>query len=156
MNTYLVGGAVRDLILGRATSDYDYVVVGSSPEDMLDQGFVQVGSNFPVFLHPITKDEYALARTEKNTGVKYQDFDCYFGKDVTIEEDLYRRDLTINSIAWDTEGQEYIDPYKGLQDLKDKVLRHTSEAFTEDPVRVLRLARFKSQLGGGWSVALPI
>lgn len=144
MKIYLVGGAVRDELMGITPKDLDYVVVGSTPEEILSLGYKQVGANFPVFLHPETGDEYALARTEKSTGDKYQDFDCYFGKDVTLEDDLLRRDLTINAIAKDIDTGEYIDPFNGTKDINDKILRPVSEAFSEDPVRVLRVARFLS------------
>ena len=152
MKTYLVGGAVRDELMGILPKDYDYVVVGSTPEEMLSKGFKQVGSDFPVFLHPVTGDEYALARTEKSTGDKYQDFDCYFGKDVTIEDDLYRRDLTINAIAKDLETGEYIDPFGGEEDIDNKVIRQVSKHFVDDPVRVLRAFRFASTLRGSWYI----
>lgn len=144
MKVYAVGGQVRDKLLGLEPKDLDYVVVGSTPEEMIERGFKQVGSNFPVFLHPETGDEYALARTEKSTGTNYQDFDCYFGKDVTIEDDLYRRDLTINAIAKDLETGEYIDPFGGKEDIRCKRLHPVSDHFSEDPVRVLRVARFLS------------
>lgn len=152
MKIYLVGGAVRDKILGKHPKDLDYVVVGSTPEKMIESGYKQVGSSFPVFLHPITGDEYALARTEKSVGDKYQDFDCYFGEDVTIEKDLERRDLTINSIAKDLMTGEYIDPFNGIADIKNKMLRATSNAFVEDPTRVFRLFRFMAELGEDWDV----
>lgn len=143
MKIYRVGGCVRDKLLGHNPKDIDYVVVGSSPEEMLACGFTQVGAAFPVFL----KDgsEYALARTEKKVGVGYHGFDVDFAPVVTLEQDLYRRDLTINSMAEDIETGEIIDPYLGQQDLKNKVLRHTSEAFAEDPVRILRTARFAAR-----------
>lgn len=145
MKIYLVGGAIRDELMGLVPKDKDYVVTGSTPDEMLSLGFKQVGANFPVFLHPETGDEWALARTESSTGEKYQDFDCYFGKDITIEKDLERRDLTINSIAKDIETEELIDPYGGVQDIINKLLTPTSEAFKEDPVRVLRAARFNAR-----------
>jgi tRNA nucleotidyltransferase (CCA-adding enzyme) len=154
MKTYLVGGAVRDMLMGMDPKDLDYVVVGSSPEEMLSQGFSQVGANFPVFLHPETGDEYALARREKKTGEGYLGFTSEFGTDVTLEEDLSRRDLTINSMAYELSGYGgYVDPFNGEDDLHNKVLRHTSNAFEEDPVRVLRLARFRARLGPDWKVA---
>ena len=165
MKTYLCGGAVRDMLMGLEPKDKDYVVVGSSVEEMLAAGFKKVGADFPVFLHPETGDEYALARREKKTGTGYLGFTSEFGVDVTLEEDLQRRDLTINSISMehmeDTEffvkGDEghfaVFDPYGGLDDLQNKILRHTSNAFQEDPVRVLRLARFRARLGSEWTVA---
>jgi tRNA nucleotidyltransferase (CCA-adding enzyme) len=161
MQTYLVGGAVRDMLMGLDPKDRDYVVVGSSVEEMLAAGFSQVGADFPVFLHPETGDEYALARRERKTGTGYLGFTSEFGTDVTLEEDLGRRDLTINSIAFvgsgrsydDREHGHYFDPFNGGEDLKNKVLRHTSNAFEEDPVRVLRLARFRARLGSEWTVA---
>lgn len=149
---YLVGGAVRDTLLGRPVNDKDFVVVGSTPETLLEAGYEQVGSEFPVFLHPETRNEYALARTERTTGTKYKDFDCYFGPEVTIEQDLARRDLTINSMAWSPDT-DVVDPFNGLEDLENRVLRHTSDAFVEDPVRVLRLYRFWAQLGPEWTIA---
>ena len=158
MKTYLVGGAVRDTMMGMDPKDLDYVVVGSSPEEMLSQGFSQVGADFPVFLHPETGDEYALARREKKTGEGYLGFTSEFGTDVTLEEDLGRRDLTINSMALEAEednpGSFLVhDYFGGKDDLHQKVLRHTSDAFAEDPVRVLRLARFRARLGADWTVA---
>ncbi|MZI92518.1 multifunctional CCA addition/repair protein [Vibrio sp. CAIM 722] len=145
MQVYLVGGAVRDQLLNIPVHDNDWVVVGSTPEDMLNAGYQSVGKDFPVFLHPKTKEEYALARTEKKTSVGYTGFDCYFAKDVTIEDDLMRRDLTINAIAQDPQGN-LIDPYHGADDIKNRKLRHVSTAFTEDPLRVLRVARFAAKL----------
>ena len=142
MQTYLVGGAVRDLLMGVDPKDRDFVVVGASPQALLDKGFQQVGASFPVFLHPETGDEYALARTERKTGDGYHGFDVEFGTDVTLEQDLARRDLTINSIAYDAENDLYVDPYGGARDIKQRVLRHTSAAFSDDPLRVIRLARF--------------
>ena len=159
MKTYLCGGAVRDMLMGLEPKDRDYVVVGSSPSDMLAAGFSQVGADFPVFLHPETGDEYALARREKKTGTGYLGFTSEFGVDVTLEEDLGRRDLTINSMALEEDpsdrfwGYRLHDPFNGEDDLDDKVLRHTSNAFEEDPVRVLRLARFRARLGSEWTVA---
>lgn len=164
-DVYLCGGAVRDMMMGVEPKDKDYVIVGSSPEEMLAAGFSQVGADFPVFLHPETGDEYALARREKKTGSGYLGFTSEFGKDVTLEEDLGRRDLTINSMSMqhmeDTEffvegdGGNFAvyDPFGGMTDLQNKVLRHTSDAFAEDPVRVLRLARFRARLGAEWTVA---
>jgi hypothetical protein len=145
MKTYLVGGAVRDHLLGRTPKDRDYVVTGATPEDMLALGFTQVGASFPVFLHPETGEEHALARTERKNGVGYHGFDVAFEPTPTIEADLQRRDLTINSMAMDMETGEIIDPYGGLRDLRDSVLRHTSPAFSDDPLRVIRLARFAAR-----------
>nr|WP_240457234.1 multifunctional CCA addition/repair protein [Vibrio neptunius] len=141
----MVGGAVRDKLLKIDVYDQDWVVVGASPQLLLEQGFVAVGKDFPVFLHPKTKQEHALARTERKTGSGYKGFDCYFAPDVTLEEDLIRRDLTINAMAEDKQGR-IIDPYGGQKDLNDRVLRHVSGAFTEDPLRVLRVARFAAKL----------
>ena len=151
MEIYLVGGAVRDKLLGLEAKDMDYVVVGSTPEEMLSLGFKQVGCDFPVFLHPETGDEYALARTEVKNGCGYQGFDCSFGKDITLEEDLSRRDLTINAMAMDSEGN-IVDPFDGKKDLHNKVLRHTTEAFGDDPVRVLRTFRFLARYGEDWVI----
>lgn len=144
MEIYDVGGQVRDKLLGKPFSDRDYCVVGSSEEEMVALGFKRVGTKFPVYLHPVTGEEYALARVDKSTGPGYNDFDVVT-KDVTIEEDLSRRDLTINSMATDRDNN-LLDPCNGLADLEAKVLRHTSEAFKEDPIRVLRLARFRATL----------
>lgn len=144
MQIYLVGGAVRDELLGRTVVERDYVVVGSTLEEMTQAGFTQVGKDFPVFLHPETKEEYALARTERKQGQGYTGFICDFSKDITLEEDLRRRDLTINAIAKTEDGQ-LIDPYGGLNDLNKKVIRHVSEAFAEDPLRILRIARFAAR-----------
>ncbi|RYY03717.1 MAG: multifunctional CCA addition/repair protein [Gammaproteobacteria bacterium] len=144
MKTYLVGGAVRDKLLGYPFHEKDWVVVGATPEIMEQQGFTPVGKDFPVFLHPKTKEEYALARTERKTGRGYAGFSFYCGEDVTIEDDLIRRDLTINAIAEDETGK-LVDPYNGQQDLIDKKLRHVSDAFLEDPVRILRVARFAAR-----------
>ncbi|PIE40952.1 MAG: multifunctional CCA addition/repair protein [Gammaproteobacteria bacterium] len=141
MKQYLVGGAVRDKLLNLPIKDRDWVVVGASPDDMLQQGFLQVGKDFPVFLHPDTKEEYALARTERKQGKGYTGFACYAGKDVSLSDDLRRRDLTINAMAESDTG-EIIDPYNGQIDLQHKKLRHVSAAFSEDPLRVLRVARF--------------
>lgn len=147
MKIYLVGGAVRDHLLGRISSDNDYLVVGATPQQMLDQGFQQVGASFPVFLHPETRDEYALARVERKTGEGYHGFKADFGPEVTVEEDLKRRDLTINAMAIDIlDNGVLIDPYGGAGDLAAKTIRHVSEAFAEDPLRVLRAARFASKL----------
>ncbi|MCB1663961.1 MAG: multifunctional CCA addition/repair protein [Pseudomonadales bacterium] len=144
MQTYLVGGAVRDKLLNHPFTERDWVVVGSSPEQMSRLGYKPVGSDFPVFLHPKTKEEYALARTERKSGVGYKGFQFYTGQDVTLEQDLERRDLTINAIAQDEQGN-LIDPYHGQRDLENRVLRHVSNAFAEDPLRVLRVARFAAR-----------
>lgn len=144
MNTYLVGGAVRDQLLGLPVQDRDWVVVGANPEQLLAQGFLPVGKDFPVFLHPESREEYALARTERKTGPGYKGFQCYTAPEVTLEEDLQRRDLTINAMAQDAQGN-LIDPFHGLQDLKTGYLRHVSPAFAEDPVRILRVARFAAR-----------
>ncbi len=158
MQVYLVGGAVRDYVLAREVTEHDYVVVGATPEQMLELGFSQVGADFPVFLHPRTHDEYALARTERKSGNGYLGFNVHADAAVTLEEDLARRDLTINAMAIQVNGLfdsgfkqgkfdalDIIDPYGGLADIEQKKLRHVSAAFTEDPVRVLRLARFASR-----------
>lgn len=144
MKIYLVGGAVRDSLLNQPVVDKDYVVVGSSVEQMLALGYQQVGKDFPVFLHPKTQQEYALARTERKTGNGYQGFSCDANQQVTLEQDLLRRDLTINAIAQDEQGNLH-DPYHGVDDIKAKVLRHVSDAFIEDPLRVLRVARFAAR-----------
>ncbi|MFT4748240.1 MAG: tRNA nucleotidyltransferase (CCA-adding enzyme) [Congregibacter sp.] len=144
MQIYLVGGAVRDKLLGRPIKDQDWVVVGSTPKQMLAQGYQAVGADFPVFLHPNTKEEYALARIERKIAKGYTGFSCDASSDVSLEEDLLRRDLTINAMAMDDHGA-IIDPYNGQQDLKDKLLRHVSSAFVEDPLRVLRVARFAAR-----------
>lgn len=144
---YLVGGAVRDILMGRDPKDRDWVVIGSSPEEMVALGFSQVGKDFPVFLHPETREEYALARIERKVGVGYHGFETAFDGSVTLEQDLQRRDLTINSMAMDTETGEVTDPYGGRADLADRMLRHTSDAFAEDPVRVLRTARLAARYG---------
>jgi tRNA nucleotidyltransferase (CCA-adding enzyme) len=144
MKTYLVGGAVRDKLLGYPFSEKDWVVVGENPTTMEARGFVPVGKDFPVFLHPQTKEEYALARTERKTGHGYGGFTFYCDQQVSLEEDLRRRDLTINAIAEDEDGR-IIDPYGGQKDLQEKILRHVSPAFAEDPVRVLRIARFAAR-----------
>ena len=144
MKIYEVGGAVRDELLGLPVKDRDYVVVGATPEEMTRLGYRPVGKDFPVFLHPQSHDEYALARTERKTARGYRGFQVYAAPDVTLEQDLMRRDLTINAIAKDENG-EIIDPYGGERDLRDRVLRHVSAAFAEDPVRVLRVARFAAR-----------
>ena len=147
MKTYLVGGAVRDKLLGKEPHDKDYVVVGSTVEEMLSLGFIQVGKDFPVFLHPETGEEYALARTERKTGDKHTDFSFEFSSNVTLEDDLIRRDFTINAMAMDIETGEIIDYFNGKQDLKNKILRAVRpETFVEDPLRVLRGCRFAAQL----------
>ncbi len=145
MQIYLVGGAVRDGLLGIRGSDRDWVVVGSTPEAMVAAGYRPVGKDFPVFLHPQTGEEYALARTERKSGHGYHGFQIYASPDVTLEEDLIRRDLTINAMAQDPLTGQIVDPHGGQQDLAARVLRHVSAAFTEDPVRILRLARFAAR-----------
>jgi tRNA nucleotidyltransferase/poly(A) polymerase len=142
MKIYSCGGAVRDELMGNPASDFDYVVVGATEKEMLDAGYKPAGAFFPVFLHPTTGDEYALARKEKKSGVGHTAFTVEFDKDVTLAEDLARRDLTINAMAKDLETGEIVDPFRGQRDLKHKILRHTSVAFAEDPLRVVRLARF--------------
>lgn len=144
MKTYLVGGAIRDQLLEFPVKERDWVVVGSTPEEMLKKGFRPVGKDFPVFLHPTTHEEYALARTERKTGRGYKQFIFYTAPDVTLEEDLRRRDLTINAMAQTADG-EIIDPYGGRADIKNRWLRHVSSAFVEDPVRILRIARFAAR-----------
>jgi tRNA nucleotidyltransferase (CCA-adding enzyme) len=144
MKIYLVGGAVRDKLLGLPVQDRDYVVVGATPEEMVAQGFKPVGADFPVFLHPQTKEEYALARTERKSGRGYKGFTVYAAPDVTLEDDLTRRDLTINAMAEDEAGT-LVDPFGGAADLRAGILRHVSPAFAEDPVRVLRVARFAAR-----------
>lgn len=144
LQVYVVGGAVRDALLGLSPGDRDWVVVGSTPEDMVRRGFIPVGGDFPVFLHPRTKEEYALARTERKSGRGYKGFTFYTGIDVTLEQDLARRDLTVNAIAQSSSG-ELVDPLGGVRDLQQKVFRHVGEAFEEDPVRILRLARFATR-----------
>ena len=144
MKTFIVGGAVRDGLLGEPVNDRDWVVIGASPQDMLDAGYLPVGKDFPVFLHPVTHEEHALARTERKTGPGYRGFEVHAAPDVTLEDDLRRRDLTINAIAQQEDGT-LVDPYHGQRDLQAKVLRHVSEAFAEDPVRILRLARFAAR-----------
>ena len=145
MEIYLVGGAVRDELLNQDVHEHDYVVIGETPETMIKQGFKQVGKDFPVFLHPKTQEEYALARKERKTATGYHGFEMDIDQSITLEEDLLRRDLTINAIAKSTSG-EYIDPYHGQNDLHDKILRHVSDAFIEDPLRVLRVGRFQAYL----------
>lgn len=145
MQVYCVGGAVRDELLGLPVKDRDYLVVGTTPEAMVKLGFQPVGKDFPVFLHPTTHEEYALARTERKTAKGYKGFTVHASPEVTLHEDLARRDLTINAIAQSQDGQ-LIDPYHGMDDIAAKVLRHVSPAFAEDPVRILRLARFSARL----------
>ncbi|MEW5008748.1 MAG: multifunctional CCA addition/repair protein [Cycloclasticus sp.] len=152
MEIYLVGGAVRDQLLGYPVKDRDYVVVGATVDDMLQQGYSQVGKDFPVFLHPQTKAEYALARTERKLGVGYKGFEVYATPDVSLVDDLRRRDLTINAMAQNEDG--LVDPYGGMRDLQAKVLRHVSVHFKEDPLRILRLARFAARYAHlGFTVA---
>ena len=156
MQIYMVGGAVRDALLGLAVQDHDWVVVGATPEELTALGFVPVGKDFPVFLHPETREEYALARTERKTARGYRGFVVHAEPDITLEQDLARRDLTINSIAaparrtgenigFEADFGALIDPHGGQQDIRAKVLRHVTEAFREDPVRILRLARFAAR-----------
>ncbi len=153
MKIYRVGGCIRDKLLNIPVKDIDWLVVGASIPDMLELGYKQVGKNFPVFLHPDTQDEYALARTEKKTAPGYAGFEFISDSSVTIEEDLLRRDLTINAMAESDDGQ-FIDPYNGKQDLADRILRHVSPAFAEDPVRILRIARFAARFSSlGFSIA---
>ncbi|QCR35009.1 multifunctional CCA addition/repair protein [Nissabacter sp. SGAir0207] len=153
MKIYLVGGAVRDSLLHLPVTEQDWVVVGATPEQLLAQGYQQVGRDFPVFLHPVSREEYALARTERKSGQGYTGFECHADPDVTLEQDLLRRDLTINAIARDADGA-LVDPYHGVQDLHDRLLRHVSPAFGEDPLRVLRVARFAARFAHlGFTVA---
>lgn len=153
MLIYLVGGAVRDKLLDYPVLDHDWVVVGATPQQLLDDGFKQVGKDFPVFLHPETNEEYALARTERKSGKGYYGFEVHAAPDVTLEQDLERRDLTINAIAMDQQ-QQMVDPFNGQQDIKDRVLRHVSPAYAEDPLRVLRTARFAARFHHlGFSIA---
>ncbi len=153
MEIFEVGGAVRDALLGHAIHERDWVVVGGTPEELLKQGFRQVGKDFPVFLHPQTAEEYALARTEKKVAPGYHGFTAHASPDVSLEEDLQRRDLTVNAMARDADGN-IIDPYGGQRDLADRVLRHVSAAFVEDPLRVLRVARFHARFAAlGFRVA---
>ena len=147
MKTYVVGGAVRDELLGLPLKDRDHVVVGATPQDMAAQGYQPVGKDFPVFLHPQTHEEYALARTERKSGRGYRGFTVHASPEVTLEEDLKRRDLTINAMARDLDTGALIDPFGGKSDLDQKTLRHVSEAFQEDPVRILRVARFAARFG---------
>src|SRR5687768_6664557 len=144
MQTYMVGGAVRDALLGLPVNDRDWVVVGATPEEMVLAGYLPVGRDFPVFLHPETREEYALARTERKTGRGYHGFSFHTDRAVTLEEDLGRRDLTINAMARDEQGR-LVDPFGGQMDLRGRVLRHVTDAFREDPVRILRVARFAAR-----------
>ena len=143
-HVYLVGGAVRDQLLNLPVKDRDWVIVGATPQSLIDLGYQQVGKDFPVFLHPQSKEEYALARTERKSGQGYTGFICDFSADITLEQDLIRRDLTINAMAQDLQGNLY-DPYHGADDLRQRILRHVSPAFVEDPLRVLRVARFAAR-----------
>ena len=147
MEVYLVGGAVRDEQLGLPVKERDWCVVGATPEELLSKGYRQVGKGFPVFLHPETNEEYALARTERKTGAGYHGFEFQTSPDVTLEADLGRRDLTINAMARDADGN-LIDPFDGMADLENRVLRHVSDAYSEDPVRILRTAKFKARFAG--------
>ncbi|MBP6107006.1 MAG: multifunctional CCA addition/repair protein [Steroidobacteraceae bacterium] len=154
MKTYLVGGAVRDALLGRPFTEHDYVVVGAQPDELLALGYRPVGRDFPVFLHPQSGDQYALARTERKTGTGYYGFATRFSPEVTLEEDLARRDLTINAMARSIDGSDIVDPYGGRRDLEARVLRHVSPAFIEDPLRVLRVARFAARFAPlGFTIA---
>jgi len=153
MKTFLVGGAVRDTLLNYPVKEKDWVVIGETPESMIKQGFQPVGKDFPVFLHPKTHDEYALARTERKSAPGYKGFIVHASPEITLEQDLIRRDLTINAIAMDSHGKIY-DPYDGEKDLKKRLFRHVSPAFSEDPVRILRVARFAARYSHlGFSVA---
>lgn len=153
MRAYLVGGAVRDRLLSLPVADRDWLVVGASVDDMLNNGFVPVGRDFPVFLHPQTKEEYALARTEKKSGVGYKGFEFYTSPQISVEQDLERRDFTINAIAQDGDTGELIDPFGGLDDIDNRIIRHVSSAFSEDPLRVLRAARFAARFASlGFSI----
>lgn len=153
MQVYLVGGAVRDRLLGRPVTERDWVVIGARPEDLLTRGFRTVGRDFPVFLHPETQEEYALARTERKSGSGHTGFICDFSPDIRLEDDLLRRDLTVNAMAEDADGH-VIDPYGGQRDLEARLLRHVSPAFREDPLRVFRIARFAARYAGlGFQVA---
>lgn len=145
MKVYIVGGAVRDKLLGKDPQDIDYVVTGATQEQMLELGYQKVGADFPVFLHPLTGDEYALARIEKRIGNSYTDFEAFFDPSITLEDDLLRRDLTINAMAIDEDGT-LIDPYGGQKDLENRIIRHVSEAFKDDPTRILRVARFMAKM----------
>ena len=144
MKAFLVGGAVRDFLLDYPVTEKDWVVIGETPESMVKQGFKPVGKDFPVFLHPQTHDEYALARTERKTAPGYKGFTVHASPEVSLEQDLIRRDLTINAIAMDNQGNIF-DPYHGKEDLDKRIFRHVSPAFSEDPVRILRIARFTAR-----------
>ncbi|MGH8553716.1 MAG: multifunctional CCA addition/repair protein, partial [Methylococcales bacterium] len=144
MRTFLVGGAVRDELLGLPVTERDWVVVGETPESLVEKGFKPVGKDFPVFLHPQSREEYALARTEQKVAPGYRGFSIQTSPEVTLEQDLMRRDLTINAIARDSQGR-IIDPYEGRRDIELRLLRHVSDAFCEDPVRILRVARFAAR-----------
>ena len=153
MKCYLVGGAVRDRLLGFPVKERDWVVIGAEPSDLIALGYKPVGRDFPVFLHPSTHEEYALARTERKTAPGYRGFSVTTGPDVSLEDDLLRRDLTINAMALD-EHDRLIDPYGGLRDIEDRRLRHVSDAFREDPVRILRVSRFAARYAPlGFTVA---
>lgn len=154
MQVYLVGGAVRDQLLGHPYHEQDYVVVGGTPEQLIAEGYQPVGKDFPVFLHPETKEEYALARTERKSGQGYHGFEFFTDPSVSLEDDLIRRDLTINAMAMDSEGRIY-DPYHGQKDLDARILRHISDAFAEDPLRVLRVARFAARYKSFGFVVAP-
>ncbi|MDQ0572212.1 tRNA nucleotidyltransferase/poly(A) polymerase [Variovorax paradoxus] len=156
MKTYLVGGALRDRLLGRRVSDHDWLVVGATPEEMTARGYLPVGRDFPVFLHPQTREEYALARTERKSAPGYRGFTVHASPDVTLEQDLARRDLTVNAIAmpaefvqadgsFEPDPEKLADPFQGRRDLQKKLLRHVTDAFREDPVRILRVARFAAR-----------
>lgn len=154
MKIYLVGGAVRDQLLGLPVGERDWVVVGATPEELAAEGYKPVGRDFPVFLHPATHEEYALARTERKTAPGYRGFVVHAAADVTLEQDLARRDLTINAIAWDAATKQYVDPYGGRRDLEMRILRHVSPAFIEDPLRILRVARFAARFAPlGFTIA---
>ena len=140
-----MGGAVRDILLGLEPKERDFVVIGSSIDEMLKANFIKIGKTFPVFLHPHTKEEYALARTEKKTGKRHTDFVCDFSPSVSLEEDLFRRDLTMNAMVINDFG-DIVDPFNGQKDIEARQLRHISDAFCEDPLRILRVARFLAQL----------
>ncbi|MDR0407549.1 MAG: polynucleotide adenylyltransferase [Campylobacteraceae bacterium] len=155
MKVYLVGGAVRDLILGRKNNDKDYVVVNSNVEEMISLGFKSVGKSFPVFIHTQKSGEFALARDEKKIGKKHFDFECFI-ENVSLEEDLKRRDLTINAIAYDENSDTYIDPFGGFEDIKNKILRPVSKSFCEDALRLVRAARFKAELGEEWKFDIKL
>lgn len=152
MQKFLVGGAIRDRLLSLPVQDRDWVIVGATPEEMLSQGYKVAGKDFPVFLHPTTHEEYALARTERKVGLGHQGFEIFSDPNITIEDDLLRRDLTINAIAEDDQGN-LIDPHGGQKDLQDRILRHVSPAFSEDPLRVLRVARFAARF---WDLGFTI